>query len=122
MVRFSGYILLIDLAGLTLIGLPVYVFAGAEVFIPVVIAFAITSALAITSFYPFTRMSTGSVNRYMTAMLIGMLFRMIFIGASVAVVFLFTELHQIGFTVALLFSYICKSAVETYILTRNHRG
>lgn len=55
-------------------------------------------------------------------MLLGMAIRMVFIGASVAVVFLFTELNQIAFTVALLFSYICKSAIETYILTRKHRG
>ncbi len=122
MIKFSGYILLIDLISLVLIGLPVYLLAGSGVFIPVFIAFATTTVLAIASFYPFTRMSAGSINKYMTAMLIGMMLRMVFIGASVAVVFLFTELHQIGFTVALLFSYICKSAVETYILTRKHRG
>ncbi len=122
MIKFSGYILLIDLISLILIGLPVYLNAGMEVFLPVLIAFAITSVLAIASFYPFTRMGAGSINKYMTAMLIAMMLRMLVIGASVAVVFLFTDLHQIGFTVALLFSYICKSAVETYILTRKQRG
>ncbi len=122
MIKFSGSIFLIDLITLVLIGLPVYINAGTEVFLSVLIAFAITSALAIASFYPFTRMDAGSINKYMTAMLIAMMLRMVFIGTSVAIVFLFTELHQIGFTVALLFSYICKSAVETYILTRNQRG
>jgi hypothetical protein len=107
-----------DIAGLVLVGLPLLFFGGGEVFAPVPVAFAITTLLAIASYYPFIRMGGGSMNRYMTAMLLGMFIRMIFIGISVAVVFVFTELHQISFTVALLISYICKSAFETYILTR----
>ncbi len=116
--RFSGSVILMDIAGLVLFGLPLYLFGGEEVFLPVPLAFAITTVLAIASYFPFLRMAGGSMNRYMTAMLLGMFIRMLFIGISVVVVFVFTELHQISFTVALLFSYICKSAYETYILTR----
>ncbi len=118
MIKFSGYVILFDIACLILAGTPLYLLAGAEVFLPIPVALVITTVLAIASFYPFVRMSGGSMNRYMTAMLIAMFIRMIFIGVSVVVVFVFTELNQISFTVALLFSYICKSAFETYILTR----
>ncbi|MBP3192368.1 hypothetical protein [Natronogracilivirga saccharolytica] len=120
--KFSGLILLFDIACLLVIGIPVYLLAGMPVLLPGIIAFIVTSALAIASFYPFTRMSGGNMNKYLSAMLIGMFIRMIFIGTSVAIVFVFTELHQISFTVALLFSYICKSVIETYILTKKHRG
>ncbi len=118
MARFSGVVVLMDIIILIIAGLPLYFFAGVEVFLPVPLALGITTLLAIASFYPFIRMSGGSMNRYMTAMLLAMFIRMIFIGVSVVVVFVFTELHQISFTVALLFSYICKSAYETFILTR----
>jgi hypothetical protein len=118
MARFGGYVVIMDLAILLLAGLPLYYFSGLELFLPVPLALGITTFLAIASFYPFTRMSGGSMSRYMTAMLLAMFIRMIIIGASVVVVFVFTELHQISFTVALLFSYICKSAFETFILTR----
>jgi len=116
--KFSGYVVAMDIVMLILFGVPLYFFGSAELFLPVPAALAVTSLLAIVSFYPFTRMSGGSMNRYMTAMLLAMFIRMIFIGVSVFVVFAFTELHQISFTVALLFSYICKSAFETYILTQ----
>lgn len=122
MARFAGYIIAMDLALLIGAGLPLYYSSGLEVFVPLAVALAITSLLAVISFYPFTRMSGGSMNRYMTAMLLGMFIRMFFVGGSVVVVFVFTNLHQISFTVALLFSYICKSAFETYILTRKNRG
>jgi len=118
MIKFSGYVIIFDIACLILAGTPLYLLAGAEVFLPIPVALVITTVLAIASFYPFVRMSGGSMNRYMTAMLIAMFIRMIFIGVSVVVVFVFTELNQISFTVALLFSYICKSAFETFILTR----
>jgi len=118
MIRFSGYVIVFDIACLVLAGVPLYLLAGLEIFLPIPVALVITTVLAIASFYPFVRMSGGSMNRYMTAMLIAMFTRMIFIGVSVVVVFVFTELNQIGFTVALLFSYICKSAFETFILTR----
>ncbi len=118
MIKFSGYVIVFDIACLILAGVPLYLLAGPEVFFPLPAALVITTVLAIASFYPFVRMGGGSMNRYMTAMLIAMFIRMIFIGLSVVVVFVFTELNQIGFTVALLFSYICKSAFETYILTR----
>lgn len=62
------------------------------------------------------------MNSYMAAMLAGMLLRMLFIGLSIAIVFIFTEMHQTGFTVGLLFSYICKSVIETYILTQKQKG
>ena len=118
MIKFSGYVIIFDIACLILAGTPLYLLAGAEVFLPIPVALVITTVLAIASFYPFVRMSGGSMNRYMTAMLVAMFIRMVFIGVSVVVVFVFTELNQISFTVALLFSYICKSAFETFILTR----
>lgn len=122
MSKFCGYIFLFDGLCLLLIGVPVYLTAGMPILLPGIIAFLITSILAVASFYPFTKMKNGSMNKYLSAMLIGMFIRMIFIGASVAVVFVFTDLHQISFTVALLFSYICKSVIETYTLTQKLRG
>ncbi len=122
MARFSGYLLLFDLSCLILAGIPVYLLVGSNVFVALVIAFLITTLLAILSYFPFTRMSGASMNRYMAAMLTGMLIRMVFIGLSIAVVFVFTELHQFGFTVGLLFSYICKAIIETFIISQKHRG
>ena len=122
MVKFSAFILLFDLISLILACFLLHMMGIEGVFLSVLIAFAITSILAIISFYPFTSMRNGSMNRYMTAMLFGMLLRMVFIGLSVAIVFVFTEFHQIGFTVALLFSYICKSFIETYIIISKLRG
>ena len=122
MVKFSYSILLVDLIAVVILGLPALFLLGQDVFIPLLIGFLITTILAIASYFPFTRMSENSMNRYMSAMLIGMMIRMVFMGASVAIVFVFTELHQIAFTVGLLFSYICKSAIETYMLTRKQRG
>ncbi|MFO8030440.1 MAG: ATP synthase subunit I [Cyclonatronaceae bacterium] len=121
MTRFSGYILLFDAVCLLLAGILLWLLDASETFGAVLLAFAITTVLAVSSYYPFARIKNGDMNKYLSAMLLGMAIRMIFIGASVVVVFLFTELNQIAFTVALLFSYICKSAVETYILTRKHR-
>ena len=122
MADISRYILIFDAASLLLIGFPLYYFMGAMVFLPAVIGFAITSTIAIASFYPFTRIRGGSMNQYLTVMLSATLLRMAVVGISVAIVFGFTDLHQISFTVALLFSYICKSVIETYVLTRKQRG
>ncbi len=122
MAKFSSYILLFDFIILVLAGIPILVFLPAEIFTAIVSALLITTVLAIVSFIPFTRMSGASINRFMAAMLGAMMIRMVFIGISVVLVFVFTELHQIAFTVGLLFSYICKSAIETYMLTRKQRG
>jgi hypothetical protein len=122
MAKFSGYILICDLILLILAGIPVLYFSGYHLFVSGLTGLILTSVFAILSYIPFTRMSASSMNRYMAAMLAGMMVRMVCIGISVAVVFLFTDLHQIGFTVALLFSYIYKSVVETYLLTRKQRG
>lgn len=122
MKKFVGWIVGFDLITLLAAGLPVYMYMGAEAFFTVVLSFLITTVLAIVSFLPFLRMQEASMNRYMAAMLAGMFIRMIFIGVAVAVVFVFTDLHQIVFTVALLFSYICKSVIETYVITRQLTG
>lgn len=122
MARFSGYILLFDAMSIVLAAILLRLLDVSEMFLAILLAFAITTVLAVASYYPFSRINNGDMNKYLSAMLLGMAIRMVFIGASVAVVFLFTELNQIAFTVALLFSYICKSAIETYILTRKHRG
>ena len=122
MVKFSSYILLLDFVLLIFLGIPAWFFSGLDLFIALLIAFLITTVLAIASFFPFTRMRGASMNRFMGTMLIGMMIRMVFVGASVAFVFVFTELHQIAFTVGLLFSYICKSVIETYMITQKQRG
>lgn len=122
MIKFSGYILLFDIVFLVAGGIPIYIFAGNELFIALLISFLVTSVLAIASYAPFTRMQSNSTNRYMTAILIGMMIRMIFMGISLVIVFLFTELHQIAFTVGLLFSYIFKSIIETYTIIRKAGG
>ncbi|MDG5766522.1 hypothetical protein QA596_03510 [Balneolales bacterium ANBcel1] len=122
MIKFGGYLLLFDLIVLLLAGVPAFLFLGEGVLHALALGLAITTALGVASFIPFTRLSEASMNRFMAAMLGGMMIRMVFIGISVAIVFVFTELHQIAFTVGLLFSYICKSVIETYVLTRKHRG
>lgn len=122
MTRFSGYVLFFDLVFLILAGMPAYLMIGPDVFLALLIAFPYTSLLAIISYIPFTRMHGASINKYMAAILFGMMLRMVFIALAIAFVFVYTDLHQIGFTVGLLFSYICKSMIETIILTRNHKG
>ncbi len=122
MAEISRYILIFDAVSLLFIGLPLYYYLGSSLFLPAAIGYAITSAIALVSFYPFTRIRDGSMNRYLTILLSATLFRMAVVGISVAVVFAFSDLHQISFTVALLFSYICKSVIETYVLTRKQRG
>jgi hypothetical protein len=122
MKKFVTWIVSFDLITLLAAGFPVYYYMGAEPFFTVLLSFLITTVLAIVSFLPFLRMKEASMNRYMAAMLAGMFIRMIFIGVAVAVVFVFTEMHQIVFTVALLFSYICKSVIETYVITRQLTG
>lgn len=122
MIKFSGYILLFDIVVLVVGGIPVFIFAGIEPFIALLISFLVTSLLAIASYTPFTRIQINSTNRYMTAILIGMMIRMVFMGISLVIVFIFTELHQIAFTVGLLFSYIFKSIIETYTIIRKAGG
>lgn len=122
MAEISRYILIFDAASLLLIGIPLYYFQGLSVFFSAAIGYIITSAIAIASFYPFTRIRDGSMNQYLITLLSATLFRMAVVGISVALVFAFSDLHQISFTVALLFSYICKSVIETYVLTRKQRG
>ncbi len=122
MVRFSSFVLLFDILMILLAGLPLWLFVSQEVFLAVLLSLVITTTLGILSFIPFTRMSAPSMNRFMAAMLGAMMIRMVFIGVAVVVVFIFTEMNQIAFTVALLFSYICKSALETYMLTRRKSG
>lgn len=121
MVKFSLNIFLFDLAVLILAGIPVVLLRGYDLYFIIFIAMMITSFLAIASYYPFTRMKGITINKYMSTMMLGMLIRMVFIGASVAWVFTYTDWHKIGFTVALLISYICKSAIETYTLVLKQR-
>ncbi|MDI6400556.1 hypothetical protein QLX67_00985 [Balneolaceae bacterium ANBcel3] len=119
MSRFIKWILLIDVALVLLFGLPAWLYSGLDLLLPLLLSFAITSVLAIVSFIPFTRIKKSSMNAYLLAIMGGMLMRMFFIGASLVVVILFTTLNKVTFTVGLLFSYIFKSVLETYILTRN---
>lgn len=114
--------ILFDLLAAMFLVLPLGYFIGPEWREPMILGLVITSVLAIASYFPFTRIKNGTMNKFMMIMMGGMLLRMFAIAASIAYVFLFTEIHQIGFTVGLLFSYICKSALETYILTRKKRG
>ncbi|MEX0681334.1 MAG: hypothetical protein WD097_08135 [Balneolales bacterium] len=122
MAKFSKYLLVFDVGILLILSWPVYTISGKDVLFSIIVAFTITTVLAIASYFPFTRIGNDSMNSYMAAMLAGMLLRMLFIGLSIAIVFIFTEMHQTGFTVGLLFSYICKSVIETYILTQKQKG
>ncbi|MEX0929506.1 MAG: hypothetical protein WD266_12625 [Balneolales bacterium] len=116
--KFTRMILGIDAAVLVLAGYPLYVNYGAEMVSSFLIGFLITSAAFVTAMYLIETNYDEAFNTFMILVMGGMFGKLLFLSGAILFVFIFSILHQIGFTIAVLFSYLYKSVAEIIFINK----
>ena len=116
--KFAKLILLIDVVILALAGYPLYVNYGSDVLWSTIIGFVVTSAAFIVVIYLIETNYEKSMNKFLSLVMGGMLGKLFFLSGAILFVFIFSLLPQIGFTIAVLFSYLYKSVAEIIFINR----
>ncbi|MEX1135467.1 MAG: hypothetical protein WEB89_01110, partial [Balneolales bacterium] len=117
-VRFTLLILLMDAAILAVAGYPLYVHYGQEILISFITGFIITSVGFITALYLIESKYDEAFNTFMVLVMGGMLGKLFFFSGAILFVFIFSFLNPIGFTIAVLISYIYKSVTEIIFINK----
>ncbi|MEX0686993.1 MAG: hypothetical protein WD267_07190 [Balneolales bacterium] len=116
--KFARLILLIDAALLAVSGYPITVNFGMEMFISIILGFVVTSVAFITAICLIESNYQESINKFMSLVMGSMLGKLFFLSGAILFVFIFSFLHQIGFTIAVLISYLYKSVAEIIFINR----
>lgn len=97
---------------------PLYINYGHEMLISFFTGFLVTSAGFIAALYLIEKKYAESINTFMAVVMGGMLGKLFFFSGTILFVFIFSLLHQIGFTIAVLISYLYKSVAEIIFINK----
>ncbi|MEX0780440.1 MAG: hypothetical protein WD037_11915 [Balneolales bacterium] len=116
--KFTRSILLMDAIFFIIAGYPIYVNYGQEMLLSVLIGFIVTSIGFIVALYLIEIKYDDAFNTFMALVMGSMLAKMFFFSGAILFVFIFSLLHQIGFTIAVLISYLYKSVTEIIFINK----
>lgn len=116
--KFALFIVSVDVVILAVTGYPLYMQYGQEMLISFIIGFIITSMGFITALLLIETKYDEAINTFMILVMGGMLGKLFFFSGVILCVFIFNFLHQMGFTIAVLISYLYKSVVEIIFINK----
>lgn len=120
-IPFLGYVLLSDIIATIVIAVPVYYSFDGYVMFAVMLGFLATSVAFIPVFYLTEKYYEGSLNQFMGTVFGALFGKLLFFGAAIVLVFIYSFFHEIGFTLGILISYIYKSVIEIIFILKTQK-
>lgn len=121
-VPFLGYVVLADIICAIVLLWPVYYLHDGYVMISIMMGLVLTTLTFIPVYYLTERNYQGSMNEFMGTVFGAVFGKMLVFGAAIVLVFIYSFLHEIAFTIGVLISYIYKSVIEIIFILRTQKS
>ncbi len=121
-IPFIGYVIAADIIMVLLLLWPVYHLHDGFVMQSIIYGFVLTTITFIPVYYLTERNYQGTMNEFMGTVFGAVFGKMLIFGAAVVLVFIYSFLHEIAFTIGVLISYIYKSVIEIVFILRTQKS